>query len=302
MRRKKYNRFWYDLAYFIKEGLSGIRLHGLMSFAAVTVITACLLIISTFALVAYNIDLLIDGLASQNEIAVFVDESYTREQAQALQEAFSQIENVESVTFIPKEQAFDNYLEEIGEDAYIMEDLREDNPLRDEYRIVMKDVSKHDETVESLKKVSGVASTNSEKELSDRLVKMKNIVNAVSYTLVAMLGGVSVFIISNTVRLAMFARREEISIMKMVGATNGFIRAPFVVEGVTLGLLAGGCAFFGEWLIYDYITEKLVEGSGLFSMVAFSEVWTMLLPLMLVVAVIIGVLGSVMTIRKFLKV
>lgn len=183
-----------------------------------------------------------------------------------------------------------------------MEDLREDNPLRDEYRIVMKDVSKHDETVESLKKVSGVASTNSEKELSDRLVKMKNIVNAVSYTLVAMLGGVSVFIISNTVRLAMFARREEISIMKMVGATNGFIRAPFVVEGVTLGLLAGGCAFFGEWLIYDYITEKLVEGSGLFSMVAFSEVWTMLLPLMLVVAVIIGVLGSVMTIRKFLKV
>lgn len=291
-----------NIGYFIKEGLVGIKQHGLMSFAAVTVIAACLLIVSTFGLIAYNIDLLIDGLASQNEIAVFVDEALSREEAQALQQAFEAISNVEEVTFITKEQAFDNYLETMGEDAYIMEDLREDNPLRDEYRIVMKDVSLHDETVEQLKAVSGVASTNSEKEISDRLMQMKSIVNAVSYTLIALLGAVSIFIISNTVRLAMFARREEISIMKMVGATDGFIRAPFVIEGMTLGLLAGLVSFGVEWVVYDYITEKLVESSGLFSMIAFEEIWRMMFPLMLGASVVIGILGSVLTIRKFLRV
>lgn len=292
----------FNVGYFIKEGLLGIKQHGLMSFAAVTVIAACILIVTTFGLVAYNIDLLIDGLASQNEIAVFVDEALTREEAQALGQAFESIPNVQEVTFITKEEAFDNYLESMGEDAYIMEDLREDNPLRDEYRIVMKDVSLHDQTVDGLKAVSGVAATNSEKEISDRLIQMKSIVNAVSYTLIGLLGAVSIFIISNTVRLAMFARREEISIMKMVGATDAFIRAPFVVEGTTLGLLAGLLSFGIEWVVYDYITQKLVQSSGLFTMVAFGEIWKMMLPIMLGSSVIIGILGSVMTIRKFLRV
>lgn len=291
-----------DIAYFFKEGISGIRLHGLMSFAAVTVIAACLLIISTFALVAYNIDVLIDGLASQNEIAVFVNETLSREEAQALADSLASVPNVSSVTFIPKEEAFENYLDMLGEDAYVMEDLREDNPLRDEYRVVMTDVARHDETVEAIKEVTGVAATNSEKEISDRLIQMKNIVNAVSYALMALLGAVSVFIISNTVRLAMFARREEISIMKMVGATDGFIRAPFVIEGAVLGLLSGVFAFLAEWGVYDYIATKLVESSGIFDMVAFAAVWKGLLPVMIGVGVVIGILGSVLTIRKFLKV
>ena len=277
-------------------------MHGLMSFAAVTVIAACLLIIAIFGLVAYNIGVLIDGLASQNEIAVFVDENLSREEAQALQQSLESVPNVESVTFVPKEEAFDIYLEMLGEDAYIMEDLREDNPLRDEYRIVMKDVALHDETVEALKEVVGIAAANSEKEISDKLMQMQRIVNAVSYTLVALLGAVSIFIISNTVRLAMFARREEISIMKMVGATDGFIRIPFIVEGMTLGLMAGLVAFFAQWGVYDYITEKLVESSVIFSTVAFSEIWSMLLPIMLASGIVIGILGSVLTIRKFLRV
>ena len=291
-----------NIGYFIKEGIVSIKLHGLMSFAAVTVIGACLLIICTFGLVAYNIDLLIDGLASQNEIAVFIDEAMTREQAVALQAAIEGITNVEQCTFVPKEEAFDAYLEMMGEDAYIMEDLREDNPLRDEYRVVMKDVALHDETVDAIKKIEGVGATNSEKEISDRLIQIKTVVNAVSYALVALLGAVSIFIISNTIKLAMFARKDEIAIMKMVGATDGFIRAPFVVEGMTLGLLGGIIALLAEWGVYDFITEKLVASSGLFTMVGWGELWQGLLPLMLGAGVVIGILGSTMTIRKFLRV
>ena len=293
-----------DFGYFIKEGLMGIKLHGLMSFAAVTVIAACLLIISTFGLVAYNIDLLIDGLASQNEIAVFVDETLTREQAVAMQAAIEAIDNVEDVTFVPKEEAFENYLETMGEDAYIMEDLREDNPLRDEYRVVMKDVSRHDETVEAIRGLEGVGGTNSEKEISDRLIQIRSVVNAVSYALMALLGAVSVFIIANTVKLAMFARREEISIMKMVGATNGFIRLPFIVEGFTLGMIGAVLAFGLEWVAYDALVQKIsqVDALKLFTFVPFEN---LLVPMLIVfgaAGLFVGVVGSWTSIRKFMDV
>ena len=166
----------------------------------------------------------------------------------------------------------------------------------------MKDVALHDETVEAIKNIEGVGATNSEKEISDRLIQIKTVVNAVSYALVALLGAVSIFIISNTIKLAMFSRKDEIAIMKMVGATDGFIRAPFVVEGMTLGFLGGILALLTEWGVYGYITEKLVASSGLFTMVGFDQLWQSLLPLLLGSGIIIGILGSTLTIRKFLRV
>lgn len=292
----------YSIRYFLHEGLHSIVVHGFMSFAAVTVIAACLLITGTFSLVAYNIEILISGLESQNEIAVYIDETYTREQALALKEQILSVDNVKEVVFVSKEELFDKYLEELGDDAAVMEDLREDNPLRDSYRVVMEDVSRHEETVEALEQTQGIASTNSEKEISDRLIQIRRVVNAVSYTLIALLGAVSIFIISNTVKLAMFARREEIAVMKMVGATNGFIRTPFVIEGVALGLMAAVVAFFAEWGVYTYIVTELVQGTAIFGMVEFETFGPRLLGILICAGLVLGVGGSVLTIRKFLKV
>ena len=292
----------YSIRYFLHEGLHSIVVHGFMSFAAVTVIAACLLIIGTFSLVAYNIDILIDSLEAQNEIAIYIDETYTREQALALEAQLRSIDNVSDVIFVSKEELFDEYLDTLGEDADIMEDLRDDNPLRDSYRIIMEDVSLHAETVEALEQVAGVAETNSQKELSDRLLQITQVVNAVSYTLIALLGAISVFIISNVVRLAMFARREEISIMKMVGATNGFIRVPFVIEGVALGLMAAIVAFFAQWGVYKYIVSGLMQGIAMFDMAPFSVFALPLLVTLILAGLGLGVGGSVLTIRRFLKV
>ncbi len=292
----------YSIKYFVREGLHGIAAHGFMSFAAVTVIAACLLITGTFGLLAYNIDILIDGLESQNEIVVYIDETYTREQALELKEQILSVENVQEVVFVSKEELFDNYLETLGEDAAVMEDLRDDNPLRDGYRVIMKDVALHGQTVAALEKVTGIASTNSQKEISDRLIQIRRVVNAVSLTLIALLGAVSVFIISNTVRLAMFARREEISIMKMVGATNGFIRTPFIIEGITLGMMASLVAFFAQWGVYKYIVVELMQGTAIFNMVEFDTFALSLLLVLAAAGLVLGVGGSVIPIRKFLKV
>ena len=192
----------------------------------------------------------------------------------------------------------------MGDDAYILEGLENDNPLRDGYRIVMKDVSLHQETVDALEKIDGIASTTSKKEFSDKLVKMRSVVNAISYTLIAMLGAVSVFIISNTVKLAMFARREEIAIMRMVGATNGFIRWPFVYEGFMLGFLGAVIAFGLQWLLYAAVARGVATNDTLqlVQIIPFQQMW---LPVALTfggAGILIGVGGSLSAIRRFLQV
>ena len=289
-------------AYYVREGLSSVFVHGFTSLAAMLVIAACLMITGIFSLVAYNIDLQIRELEGKSEIVIYIDEEVSREDAKALGSRIKKIDTIKTADFVTKEQLFEDYLESLGEDAYVMEELREDNPLRDSYQITMKDVSLHKETVEELEALDGVAASSSMQEVSDRLIQIRKVVNLISVTLVALLGAVSVFIIANTVKLAMFARKEEIAVMKMVGATNHFIRAPFVVEGMFLGMCAALLAFFVQWGVYAYVTKQLAEGTAILTMVSFGTVWQPVLGLMLAAGLVLGVGGSVITIRRFLKV
>ena len=289
-------------AYYVREGLSSVFVHGFTSLAAMLVIAACLMITGIFSLVAYNIDLQIRELEGKSEIVIYIDEEVGREDAKALGSRIKKIDNVKTADFVTKEQLFEDYLESLGEDAYVMEELRDDNPLRDSYQITMKDVSLHKETVEELEALDGVAASSSMQEVSDRLIQIRKVVNLISVTLVALLGAVSVFIIANTVKLAMFARKEEIAVMKMVGATNHFIRAPFVVEGMFLGMCAALLAFFVQWGVYAYVTKQLAAGTAILTMVSFGTVWQPVLGLMLAAGLVLGVGGSVITIRRFLKV
>ena len=289
-------------AYYVREGLSSVFVHGFTSLAAMLVIAACLMITGTFALVAYNLDLQIRELEGQSEIVVYIDENVSRDNALALGQKIRALDNVKTAEFVTKEQLFEDYLDSLGEDAYVMEELRNDNPLRDSYQITMDDVSLHADTVKALENINGVAASSSMQEVSERLIQIRQVVNLISYTMVALLGGVSVFIIANTVKLAMFARKEEIDMMKMVGATNHFIRAPFVVEGMFLGLSAAALAFFVLWGVYAYVSAQLAEGTAILTMVAFAAVWKEVLVTMLGAGLLLGVGGSVITIRRFLKV
>ena len=289
-------------AYYVREGLSSVFVHGFTSLAAMLVIAACLMITGTFALVAYNLDLQIRELEGQSEIVVYIDEAVSRDNALELGKKIRALDNVKTAEFVTKEQLFEDYLDSLGEDAYVMEELRNDNPLRDSYQITMDDVSLHADTVKALESINGVAASSSMQEVSERLIQIRQVVNLISYTMVALLGGVSVFIIANTVKLAMFARKEEIAIMKMVGATNHFIRAPFVVEGMFLGLSAATLAFFVLWGVSAYVSAQLAEGTAILTMVAFAAVWKEVLAIMLGAGLLLGVGGSVITIRRFLKV
>ena len=244
------------LGYLIREGFRSITTHGFMSFATIAIIVACLIIMGSVSLLSLNIDALIKDLENQNEIVVFVDDSLADEdEARELQKNIEAIENISSVEFVSRGDAMDNFMSKY--DDSLMEGIDEE-VFRHRFVVHLVDIAQMSQTKQDLEDINGVAKVNAHLDYAQSFVTIRNVVTAVSLVLIVILVFVSFFIMSNTIKLATFGRREEIAIMKMVGATNGFIRLPFVVEGLVLGMIGGALAFLAEWGLYNVVTGRLV--------------------------------------------
>lgn len=288
--------------YLIHEGFRSIKTHGFMSFATVTIIMACLIIIGSVTLLSVNIDALIKDLENQNEVVAFVDDRVEDEEvARALEDSIRALDNISSVEFVSRVDAMDNFMSKY--DSSLMEGIDE-SVFRHRFVIHLTDIAQMAETKAALENIVGIAKVNAHLEYADAFVTIRNIVSVVSLVLTVILVFVSIFIMSNTIKLATFGRREEIAIMKMVGATNGFIRLPFVVEGLVLGILGGGLGFLAEWGLYGLLTGKLMgtlTGSFI-SVVPFESLAIPTLIIFLGIGVLVGVFGGVNAIRNYLKV
>lgn len=289
--------------YHIREGFRSIFTHGLMSFAAVCMTVACLLIMGSFSLVAVNASHVLGDLEDENEFLAYVDDSLTQDQARALQSQIEAVPNVETVTFTTKEEAMTEFKSKF-ENADTLFQKGDDTILRDRYSIHVTDIELMRDTVDQVEAIDGIASTRASLEIADGFVMLRNVATAIAVILVVVLVVISIFIIANTIKLATFTRREEIAIMKMCGATNWFVRWPFLVEGMILGLVGGIVAFFCQWGIYGILVKAVSESGilNIISVVAFSSISHVVLVVFLVVGFIIGAGGSVLAIRKFLKV
>ena len=223
----------YDFGYFLSEGFHSIFTHGFMSFAAVCMIICCLLIMGSFTLVAVNAENMFSDLEAENQFTAYIDESLTQEEAKALQDDIEAVPNVARAEFMTKEQAQEEF-EADYEGNELFDGLPSD-VYRDRFHVYLDDISKLTETENAVKEVTGVAKTKSAPEIAEGVTVIRNIAGAVAVILVVILLAVSLFIIANTIKLATFNRREEIAIMKMCGATNAFVRWPFVFEGLILG-------------------------------------------------------------------
>ena len=286
----------------MSEGVHSIFTHGFMSFAAVCMTVACLLIMGSFSLLAVNLEHMLGDLEAENEMLAYVDEAYTNEQAKALEEKLMDIPNVSSVVFVSREEAMTEFKEGRSENDLLAELPAE--VLRDRYRVRLYDIEQMAETKAAVEQISGVAWVRAALEIAQGFVMVRNIAAGVALTLIAMLLVISLFIISNTIRLAYFYRREEIAIMKMCGATNGFIQWPFVVEGMILGLLGALVAFFLQWGLYELVCQFVVQSNGmsLVTMLSYPSMVSTILPIFCGTGLVIGVGGSLMAIRKFLRV
>ena len=292
----------FDFGYYVSEGFHSIFTHGFMSFAAVCMTVACLLIMGSFSLLAVNVEHMLGDLEAENEMLAYIDDSYSEEQAKGLQSKLERLPNVSEVIFVSNEQAMEDYLEGRAENE-LLESLPAE-VLRDRYRVRIVDIEDMAATKLALEQVPGVGNVRAALEIAQGFVMVRNIVTGVAVVLIAMLLLVSLFIISNTIKLAFFYRREEISIMKMCGATNGFIRWPFVVEGMILGLTGALLAFFLQWGIYELVGKFVIQSNGisLIKMLSYGSMVKIILPIFCGTGLVIGVGGSLMAIRKFLQV
>jgi cell division transport system permease protein len=288
--------------YYIREGISSIFTHGFMSFASVCIIVACLLIMGSFSLLALNVDGIIDTMESQNQILAYVDENLSEADARALETRIEAIDNVNSAQFVSRDEAMQSFVDSY-ENSSLFDGL-DSSVFRHRFVIYVDDISLMEQTQTAIANVSGIARVNAHLEISRGFVRIRNIVSAVSVVLVAILFVISLFIMSNTIKLTTFERKDEIAIMKMVGATSSFIRWPFVIEGLILGLIGSLTAFLLQWGVYQLVLGKLVSGSGIsfLTVLPFSTVAVPLLIAFGVVGLGVGVIGSLMAIKNYLKV
>ena len=290
-----------NLGYLIKEGFKGIFKHGFMSFASVTIIMACLIIMGVFTLLGLNINRVIADLEAQNEMVAFVNEDYTTEDAKNLESRLLMVDNVAEVEFVSRTQAMNTFKKDYEQGLF---DEIDETVFRDRYVIHVKDIELTAATKSKLENVEGVVKVNAHLQYAEGFIKVRNVVNLISAVLVSILAIISVFIMSNTIKLATYYRREEIAIMKMVGATNMFIRLPFIIEGLILGILGGGLAFGSVWGLYELTCSKLAGGFivGIMDIVPFSVVMLPLLIVFMGVGVFVGAFGGNIAIREYLKV
>ena len=291
-----------SFGYLIGEGFRSVTKHGFMSFASITIIMACLIIMGTMSLLSVNIDVLIKDLEDQNEIVCFVSDDITDEDdAKAIQSDIEKLDNIATVEFVSRTDAMDSFMSKYDES--LMEGIDE-TVFRHRFVVHLSDIALMSETKQALENVPGIAKVNAHLEYAKTFVTIRNIVSVVSLVLIIILVFVSIFIMSNTIKLATFSRREEIAIMKMVGANNSFIKLPFIVEGLVLGIIGGGLAFFAEWGIYELITTKIVGSiTGSFiSVVPFRSLALVLLIVFVGTGILVGVVGGTNAIRNYLKV
>ncbi len=289
-----------SLKYLTKEGFRNVWVNRLMSLASVSVLMACLVIIGLGAMIFFNINSLLDTIERQNVIMVYVDDTATQEQTEAMGEYIAALDNVENCIFVSKEEAFAAQLESMGEDAALLDGLDE-NPLPDAYKVVVTDLNKFEQTVNALKSMDFVDTVRENSDIADKLIDIRKAVTIVIAGMVGLLFIVSLFIISNTIRITMFSRKLEISIMKAVGATNWFIRWPFMIEGMLLGVLSGVFSFGVLAGLYQGMVYVFKDMLSLFTPVAFTEYAWYILLIFLGIGVFTGSFGSLISMGKYLK-
>ena len=291
--------------YFLQSAFKSIRKNYLMTIASVFVLMACMLIIGSAYLCSANIASFMESLGEKNEIVAYVDEAVDSSHFTEIQERIEAIDYVYEVTFVPKETALEEYQQQFGsEGEYLSWFYGDENPLRDEFRIQV-DENHLDAFEDIAARIAGmeeIANTSDSQEVVNVLLSLKKVMDILGFWIMIILALVSWFIVSNTIKLAMYNRRHEINIMKYVGATNAFIRTPFILEGIIIGLIAAIISFGLQWMIYVYLLQPLVADLQFITTVPFTSLCPVILLYFGGIGLFVGLVGSAFSINKYLKV
>lgn len=292
-----------NFRYYFSQAMRSVVRNGLMSVTSIFTVLCCLLILGVFLILSININYIANQVQNQCEIQAFMKDGTSAQQLSEIGNQLRQIDNVREAVAFSKQDALDYMRELFGENADALDGLEDDNPFRDSYKITLNDLSQVEPTIKAIENISGVADVENKQALMDNILNMTNTIKHVSLWIMLLLSLVSIFIIANTIKLAVFARRKEINVMKFVGATDWFIRWPFVIEGIIIGIIGGLIAF--GLISWGYIAAlKGLSGyeMDMFRFVPYQTIWYLLLGAFVSLGAVIGAIGSGFSIRKHLHV
>lgn len=293
-----------SMKYFAKEATRNVFSNGWMSLASIFTVVASLLVFGVFLILTMNLNYMVTQVAGDYEITLTVDTSLSKEEIDALEGSLRGIENISGVTFESKEERLELLRQQFGDNATLLDRYQnEKNPLRHWFKVTCEDLTKSDQTVEQIKGLTGVVRVISNGETIRKLTSVSEYISNISIWIMLALGIVSIFIISNTIKLAVFSRRKEINIMKFVGATDWFIRWPFIIEGVIIGLAGAAFSVLFVSLGYQGVMSMFASlDIGFVQFMPFGNIIGWLLLSLIGMGVVMGAVGSLIAVRKHLKV
>ena len=294
--------------YLVNQGIENIWKNRMMAFASFCVLLASLLLVGISVLFYMNITSMIGGVEDKNEVIVYLDEDTTDSEISEFQGELQKLGNIQSITFYSREQAFEDLKKSMSDYEVLFDSLGDDNPLIDGFRIKIQNIDYISDTITQIEQLDHVYSIRAPMDFVNLLTEIRKIVTLICSVLIIALLIICIVIISNTTKASVFARREEIQIMKYVGATNTFIRVPFFVEGLLTGLLAGAVAMVITWFAYDSLVELLTGQAdflsviGMGSIIPFKNVVGRVTLTYLGAGGLFGALGAIFSMRKHLNV
>ena len=288
--------------YLIKEGIKSLWKNRTMSLASIAVLISCLLITGIAVLLSLNLSSTMESIEGNNQITVFLQDGLPQISAIQAGESIRAIDNVSDCTFISRDDGLMDVMDMLGDDGTILQGLEgEDNFLPDSYKISLEDLSKYDETIDAIMQISGVDHITDYSNIATKLSNLDRLIKYAGIAVIIVLGLVSLFIISNTVRVTMFSRRVEINIMKSVGATNGFIRIPFIVEGIAIGVLSGGISVGILIFAYNKLVEVVYNVVPFLNMIDIDRYIWYIVGIYIIAGTLFGVLGGVFSLGRYLN-
>lgn len=293
-----------SLRYLFKEGFRNTWTNRMMSIASICVLMSCLVLIGCASMIFLNIESLLGRIEEENVVMVYIEDGTTDADITAMGETIKAIDNVKGIEFVAKETAWEEQLATMEEaQREFFTEISSDIPLPDAYKVTVDDLSYFDSTIDQIKQLDHIDTIRENKDLAKKLVTIRHGIEVIAIVIIAVLLAISVFIIQNTIKLTVYSRRLEISIMKSVGATNSFVRLPFVVEGMILGIISGVVSLGVVWAFYEFAINQfsdLLISIGLEAL-KFADYALPMLGAFVLIGIITGVGGALLSMGRYLN-
>ena len=290
-----------SLFFLIKSAFKNVFKNWLLTIASVSILAVCLVVLGSVMLIIGNINIFIDEIGDESQIVLYIEEDLTVDEITNINNSLHAISNIGNINYKSKSMILEEYMESLGEDAWLFEDLEADT-FRNSFVFNIKDIEKFDQTIYEVEKIEGIATIKERRDLVQRIVDIKEVLMFLSFWIIAIFLIISLVIITNSVKVSVYAKKQEIWLMKYVGATDAFIEAPYFMEGIIIGLVAGVVAILTQVYVYNQVLSPILSDLGFINPIQINSVMSIIVIGFIIAGAVVGTIGSAYPVKKYLNV